>query len=142
MKSTHKKPVDGYTLSAITIIAVICVSAFGETLQYFFTGVDTIALIESSRVNLTGVLFANGGNADPGTIRLHGAGGGGGGRIKIFYDESNDDTSTKTVAGGPGSPGGPPPPPPDCPGNNGATGTIHTGTFISLEPTTTVGPEI
>jgi len=93
-------------------------------------------LILSSRVNLSGTLWAQGGRGDPGSNRPNGAGGGGGGRIKIFRDESIDDTSDKFVDGGIGSPGGGPP------GQPGTAGTTHTGTFTSLEPTTTVGPEI
>jgi len=99
-------------------------------------------LIQSSRVSLTGVLQANGGAGANGTVRAGGAGGGGGGRIKIFRDESIDDTSTKTIAGGLGSPGGTTGGPLD-PGGNGTNGTIFDlGTYVSLEPTTTVGAEI
>lgn len=97
-------------------------------------------LMLSSRVNLSGALSANGGAGDVGGVRSGGAGGGGGGRIKIFSDKSISDTSTKNVIGGSGSPGGT-----NggsfCPGTAGAPGTTFTGTFTSLEPTTTVGPE-
>ena len=97
-------------------------------------------LILSNRVNLAGTLSASGGNADDGTVRAGGAGGGGGGRIKIFSDESISDTSSKSVSGGTASTGGTNGGTYD-PGEPGAAGTTHTGTFTSSEPTTSVGAE-
>lgn len=93
-------------------------------------------LIQAVDINTTGAtLQAQGGKAG----NTYG-GAGGGGRIKIFYSSSNTGIPTTNVAGATTN---------ACDGGNltlgfpayGLAGTTSTTTFISMEPTTTIGNE-